>query len=302
VPVDVAVPRPAALPLPGGRDGATVRVNPLLTAEIKAPPGFFQRKWGPLGIGMLRNLSLVPPSAWQWVPVPAFLVEHPEAGPVLIDTGLHPSVAVNGRGNLGPFGIVQQMRMEEGWSVRDRLRERAIDLADVGVVVITHLHVDHVSAVEDLPDATFVVDGREWKAACEGGLLQGYRHQLFDHALDWRTLDFAAVGVDSFASFGWSYDLFGDGSVRVLSTPGHSAGHCSVLLRLSDNRELLVTGDAAYSLRTVRDDLLPMFCADVHLYRRSLGEIRRYMDLTPDAVVIAGHDAEEWSKLEPVYD
>jgi hypothetical protein len=45
-----------------------------------------------------------------------------------------------------------------------------------------------------------------------------------------------------------------------------------------------------------------MTCADEHLYRRSLGEINRYADLTPDAVVIGGHDAAEWPKLASVYE
>lgn len=301
MPVDVAEPRPATLPLPGGRANATVRVHPLLTGEMTAPPGFFQRKGGPLLIGPLRTIGVLPPGGWHWVPVPAFLVEHPEAGPILIDTGLHPSVAENGRGNMGIFGL-QPIRMKDGWAVRDQLRERGVDPADVSVVIMTHLHIDHASGIEEFPDATFVVDAREWVAACAGGLQHGYRHQHFDHPFDWRTLDFQAVGVESFASFGWTYDLFADGSVRVVATPGHSLGHCSVILRLDGGRELLVTGDAAYALRTIREDLFPYFCADGHLYRRSLGEIRRYTELTPDAVVICGHDTDEWPKLARVYE
>jgi glyoxylase-like metal-dependent hydrolase (beta-lactamase superfamily II) len=276
-------------------------VHPLLTGEIKAPPGFLQRKSGPLGVGLLRSVGLPPPRGWYWVPIPAFLVEHPEAGPLLVDTGLHPDVAANGRGNLGAYGL-GSLRMKAEQAVAAQLRERGIEPADVGVVVMTHLHFDHASGVEEFPDATFVVDVREWDAARSGGLVQGYRHQLFDFGLDWRTLDFKAVGVESFASFGWSFDLFGDGSVRVLSTPGHTLGHCSVLLRLAGGRELLIAGDAAYALRTIREGLFPMTCADGHLYRRSLGEIQRYVDLTPDAVVIGGHDTDEWPQLAPLYE
>jgi glyoxylase-like metal-dependent hydrolase (beta-lactamase superfamily II) len=64
---------------------------------------------------------------------------------------------------------------------------------------------------------------------------------------------------------------------------------------------LLLTGDAAYSLGTIRRDLIPLFVDDEHKYLRSLNEIRRYTELTPEAVVISGHDPENWSVLRELY-
>ena len=87
----IEMPEPAVLPLGAGREGATVRVHPLLTGEILAPPGFFKRPHGPLGL--VRGLGLhVPRRRWRWCPIPAFLVKHPSAGALLIDTGLDASV------------------------------------------------------------------------------------------------------------------------------------------------------------------------------------------------------------------
>ena len=103
--------------------------------------------------------------------------------------------------------------------------------------------------------------------------------------------------MDSFASFGRTIDLFGDGSVRLLSTPGHTRGHMSVLLRLRSGRELLLTGDAAYARATIEQELVPLFCDDVHRYLRSLREIRRYLEQTPSALVVCGHDPESWPQV-----
>src|SRR4029078_5219869 len=105
----------------------------------------------------------------------------------------------------------------------------------------------------------------------------------------------------SFASFGRTVDLFGDGSIRLLSTPGHSKGHMSVLLRLASGRELLLAGDAAYARRTIDEDLLPVFVEDVHRYRRSLREIRRYLEQTPDAEVIRGPHSDHWPAVRDTY-
>jgi N-acyl homoserine lactone hydrolase len=72
----IAMPESVVLPLGLGREGATVRVHPLLTGEILAPPLFFKRPKDPLGL--LEGLGLrIPPRRWRWCPMPAFLVEHP---------------------------------------------------------------------------------------------------------------------------------------------------------------------------------------------------------------------------------
>ena len=65
--------------------------------------------------------------------------------------------------------------------------------------------------------------------------------------------------------------------------------------------EVLVAGDAMYLRRTLDDTHLPHRLEDEHLFRRSLREIRQYTRETPDALIIPGHDWEEWQKLEAVY-
>jgi N-acyl homoserine lactone hydrolase len=294
-------PKRASLPLPGASEGAGVAVTPMLTGEMRAMPHFFQRPSGPLSTLRGRGL-LTPKRKWTWVPIPCFLVEHPR-GPILIDTGLPAVVREDVAKALGRRGAIAfDLRMDEGAAVTERLAALGIDPLSIGVVVMTHMHYDHTGSVEAFAGSTFVSDAREWDAAISGGLLQGYRRQLFDHGYDWRTIDFGSAQVDSFASFGRAVDLFGDGSVRLLSTPGHTKGHMSVLLRLRSGRELLLTGDAAYARRTIEEELVPVFCDDVHRYMRSLREIRRYLELTPSALVICGHDPEGWPQVRERYD
>ncbi len=290
--------RPAQLPLPGGSEGATVLLHPLLAGELGGPPGMLERPDKRLAVP--RTL-LARRSTREFAPVPAFLVEHPTAGPVLVDTGLHPSVAIDPRQSFGRIGSrMYDFRMERDQAIAAQLRRRNVAPADIAIVVMTHLHWDHASGVSEFPDATFVVDRREWNAAIEPrGSLRGYVHRQFDYPFDWRTIDYEDRSIDSFGGFS-SVDLFGDGSVRLLSTPGHTLGHQSVLLRL-EGREALLCGDAAYTLGTIRGEAQPLMTADEHLFRRSLKEIARFAQRTPGLLVIAGHDSEEWPKLEPVY-
>ena len=100
-----AEPQSAVLPLPGGTTGATVRLHPLLSGTASGPPGWIHREDGRLA--KLHALGIgVPKSDFLDIPIVSFLVEHPSAGPVLIDTGLHPSCAVDPKQNLGRVGAL----------------------------------------------------------------------------------------------------------------------------------------------------------------------------------------------------
>ena len=286
------------LPLPGGVPGATVRVHPLLTAEALAPPAFTARPTGRLPL--LRGLA-ARRSRWTWIPIGAFLVEHPGAGVLLVDTGLHAGVSSDAWPNLGRLHkVTRKVRIEAGQSVAGQLRARGLEPTAVDAVVMTHLHYGHASGLAEVPDATYLVDRREWAAATSRGFTSGYRPRLVDHAFDWRTLDFDGPDVEAFATFGRSLDLFGDGSLRLVSTRGHSPGHLSVVARLSQ-RELVLAGDAAPSLANIEAQRPGLFLDDEHLFCRSLRELHRYLQVTPGALVICSHDADLWPVLDPVY-
>jgi glyoxylase-like metal-dependent hydrolase (beta-lactamase superfamily II) len=236
------------------------------------------------------------------IPVPAFLVEHPGTGPMLIDTGLHPSVAVDPKQNFGRVlaFYYRGIKMNSEQAAAAQLRARGLDAADIRYVLMTHMHVDHASAISDFPDATFVLSKQEWDAISEGKD-RGYVERQYDYGFDYRTFDFESPATESFTSFGRSFDLFGDGSVRAVFTPGHTYGHTSYVLRLRD-REVLIAADAAYTQRTLDEDVLPFKMVDEHQFRRSLREIQRYRQQTPGALIVPGHDWDSFSALDPVYE
>jgi N-acyl homoserine lactone hydrolase len=298
-----AEPQPAVLPLPGGVKDATVKLHPLLSGSSMGPAAWIHREEGrlagmhALGFGVSKEDMLE-------IPVVSFLVEHPGAGPVLIDTGLHPSVGIDVKQNFGRVSALafRGLKLDAKGTVRAQLLERGFDARDVKLVVMTHLHVDHASAMAEFPNATFVFSKREWEAATEPRNWQhGYYTRQFDHGFDYRTLDFEEADTDSYATFGRSFDLLGDGSIRAVYTPGHTHGHMSVVLRLEGGREALVAGDAIYTRHALETGHLPYRIEEVHFFKRSLKEIQLYTQTKPDALVIPGHDMAEWNKLSPVY-
>ncbi|WP_445148994.1 N-acyl homoserine lactonase family protein [Baekduia sp. Peel2402] len=272
-----------------------VRVHPLMTARMKAMPAFYDRPGGPKPLAMLRGIGLhVPRSKWIWLPIPAFLVEHPDAGPVLIDAGMHEQVATDVKGALGRLGAIAfTIDMQPQWAVPAQLRARGIDPADVKTIVMTHLHYDHASGLSQFPGATVHVDAAEHAAATKGSMKDGYMpHQLQTPGQQWETI---AAQDDE-------VDLLGDGTIRLLRTPGHTVGHRSVVLRLASGGELLLTGDAAYARETVERSLTPLLTWKDDAYRESLARVQKWIADHPGAPYIPGHDTAAWAELAEVYE
>jgi N-acyl homoserine lactone hydrolase len=297
-----AEPTPLREPLVGGTEGASVIIEPLNTGESLWPASFFDRT-GRGRIARLRAFGIgSSPDSWESRPVPAYLVRHPSLGNLLIDTGLHPSIVRNPRDNMGRFSG-RHYRVEEGRDIVSQLRGRRIYPADISVVVLTHLHEDHASAIEAFPNARFVLSSTEWAEATTGSfpLLRGYHPAQYDYAFEYYTVDFDEDFIESYGPFGRTFDLFGDGSVRLVYTPGHSAGHTSVILRLP-RRDFVIVGDAAYDWKQLEGRSEPTLIADEHNWRRSLRELQAYRRTYPYALIVPGHDRDFWEKLEPRYE
>ena len=128
------------------------------------------------------------------------------------------------------------------------------------------------------------------------GELHGYRSRQFDHAFDYRTLDFDGPGADSYSTFGRSFDLFGDGSVRLVFTPGHTLGHLSVVLRLKEG-EALVAGDAIYLERNLREGRAALQDGGRAPVQALAARDRALPREAPGRPIIPGHDMEAWRKL-----
>jgi glyoxylase-like metal-dependent hydrolase (beta-lactamase superfamily II) len=292
---------PVELPLAGGQPGATVAVSPLLSGEALGPPGWFERESGPLA-GLKAVGVGVPRDQWLRVPVIAFLVEHPSVGPILIDTGLDRAAVDAPRRQLGPINglMLRGLRLTPEDTVPAQLRARGLEPADVRLIVMTHLHFDHASGLPGFPGATVVVSEAEWKAAtAPRSFLAGYNRAHLDPALTYQTLNLADDGA-GWGPFNRTLDLFGDDSVRLAYTPGHSAGHLSVLVRVGD-RYVLIAGDAIYTMDTLRRGRRPFRSVDSAAFERSVAELEAFDREHQDAIIIPGHDMALWEGLAERY-
>jgi N-acyl homoserine lactone hydrolase len=299
-----AEPHPLHEPLAGGTRGATVAVEPLVAGHVEWSRSMMVSPGGRL-LTMKLLRALVTGKPGMSVPCPAFLIRHPSAGAILVDTGLHPSVATDPRENFGSLGArFGKPTLGSNEDVPSQLRDRGLDPGEIPIVVMTHLHLDHSSAISEFLNSTFIISEAEWKSAAHGSspMLNGYRRAHFDYAFDYRTVDFDRANIDSYASFGRTFDLFGDGSIHLAFTPGHSAGHMSVIARLAE-RDFVIGGDTMYLLGQLDgSEPGPPRPYDAHNFRRSLQELRLFRSQFPDAVITPGHDPDFYARIEQRYE
>ena len=231
-------------------------------------------------------------------PCLAYVVRHRDIGALLIDTGLHPDASTNLRKDFG----VLMSRMFSALKPADtpyveQLRSVGVEPDEVEVVLMTHLHLDHTSGMRLLPNARFICAQQEWQAASgRFAAANGYRRSHLPLESRVQLLDFPTQG-EPYDVFAQTIDLAGDGSIRLVLTPGHTPGHQSVLLRLDDGREVLLVGDAAYTGGNIRQQLLPMLTSNDEASLSSLRELNAFAQGHPQAILVPSHDPDAWRQL-----
>jgi glyoxylase-like metal-dependent hydrolase (beta-lactamase superfamily II) len=219
------------------------------------------------------------------VPVPFFLIRHPQ-GDVVVDGGNPLAVARDPHAHWGALADVFEAHMTEEQHCVAQLRRLGVEPDSVGHVVQTHLHIDHTGTLGHFPNASIVVHARELQAAraAKDPLATGYVRADYDRpGLSWQLTD-------------GGLDLFADGTIRLLETPGHSAGHMSLLLDLDETGPVLITADAADN-RGQWDGREPTRAlASREDAQRSLEHLHKVAEDT-GALLVLGHDPGDWSQL-----
>jgi N-acyl homoserine lactone hydrolase len=174
-----------------------------------------------------------------------YLVEHPE-GRVLFDSGLHPQVATDPVGRVGEAAGAFPIEMKPDGDVVSQLGKLGLTAKNVDAVIQSHLHFDHAGGLEFVSHADVYVQSAELVAARNPPVYQRdlYNPADFEHDLSWKVLN-------------GDLDVFGDGKLRIVSTPGHTPGHQSIYVEFETRNPLVLMADATYSLAKMRQRRLP---------------------------------------------
>ena len=202
---------PVAIPIPSAAQGGIER---LYVLDCGQNVGRDQGRWSP-GVNEGKPIEFSDN---------CYLIRHAK-GLLLWDTGVPDAVAAMPDGMVVGGGALTYRRAK---TLAAQLAELGVKPAEVSYVAVSHTHGDHIGNLGLFPSSTILIQGAE-----------------YDWAMGLPTKP-AFVATQTIQKLAGDRDVFGDGSVTILSTPGHTPGHQSLLVVLPKTGALVLSGDAVH--------------------------------------------------------
>lgn len=273
------------------RENAMIRIRSIQTGTVSIKTAQIEGR----GQGVQRLLNVLTDKEWvEPVPIYAWVIEHPE-GIIVVDTG---ETARTAEKSYFPrwhpyFRLSARLYVCPDDEIGPQLRRLGIAPRDVRWVVLTHMHTDHAGGLAHFPASEILITRGEYQAA-KGivGRIQGYLPNRWPTWLQPHLIDFAQRPVGSFTA---SFPLTRSEDIILLSTPGHTPHHMSVLVQDGDLSYILA-GDTSYTeslmLKQVADGVSP----NPAITQQTLGQIRAYAQSTP-TIYLPSHDPDSAKRL-----
>ena len=227
------------------------------------------------------------------IPVSMWVIDHPK-GLMVFDTGNNVAISDGADhckkywapGNCD-FLKPSQTRADV---IDSQLKTLGYDVSKVKIVVSSHSHLDHIGNIEMFPNAIHVLQKKE--------LYQAWFPEKFQGRSSPGT--FVMADIDNAREFNYlelegDYDLFGDGSVMVLSTPGHTLGHQSLKVKLGSGKTVILAQDAIWMQENL-DGYPAGLNYSVMDYTKSLNRLKFMRDLE-GADIFMAHDQDQFAKM-----
>lgn len=233
------------------------------------------------GLARVEDGSIYSPGTNVDVPMTlscnAYLVRHRGTW-ILWDTGTPDDLFSEPGGKVvahGIRGIVVR-------TIASQLSAIGVNPKDVGYLLLSHAHYDHAGNCGLFTNAKWIVQRAEYEAMFGPDPEQfGYLPEVY-RSLEHN--DRAIVDGDT--------DVFNDGALRMIATPGHTPGHCSLLVQLPRSGPVLLSGDVAHNRDNLKNHRVPSINADT---TASLASMHRAEEVLKQerATIWINHDTEQ---------
>jgi len=248
-----------------------------------------------LGKGFLQNLAPMEPKIE--IPIGFFVIKHPK-GNVLFDTGNNDKV-ISDAGYWGRLAEIFQPKMTQEHAMDAQLAKIGLTTKDIKYVVVSHMHLDHGGNVGRFPNSTIVIQEDELSFAMFPDEPFAAAYIPDDVAVLRSGVGTSKPNAMDMLRIKGDLDLFGDGSVVIHRSRGHTKGTQMLVVRLPKTGTVVLTSDAAYFRDNVEKNLIP----NVVLAYDPVGIVKGYdwirrMIATENASYFTSHDPDAWKALK----
>ena len=270
-----------------------MKIHVLHTGEVRVSPYL---PFGGDNCNLLKASGMTTPKEdWIWLPVSVYLIEHPK-GLILVDTGWHRDMSPEGvydkAAQIKSLGSrvlynVNQGQIPLGEAVDEQLATMGIKPADLDYVLLTHLDCDHANGLRAVKNAKHIIVAQEeLDCARKNGFIR-YKKKWWE-GVDLQTIEWNGTEGPAQKSF----DLFGDGSIKMINIPGHCDGLCAVKITREDGKYVLLFSDGGYATKSWKEMITSGVSLDKEMQRKSLQWIREQSMDANCVESLATHDTD----------
>ena len=265
-----------------------LKIHALSTGQVAVTDAFLHAG----NLGFLRKANILFNRHFAgWMPIYVWVIEHPE-GIFVVDTGENSAITnsdyFNGVGILNEYVNTHAFRFEVAREeeIDRQLIKLGIRPSDVRAVVLTHLHIDHTDGLRHFPKTPILLNRYEAERPYND-LPKLYPATFTPTLIDPKPGQ-AAV-------FAKAHPLTNAADLWLVETPGHSHGHCSVLLQ-TGRQHYLFAGDVSYTQQQLLTNDLPGANASLKQSQQTYQTIRDYAAKHP-LVYLPSHDGDAARRL-----
>ncbi len=263
-----------------------------LLCTVPAPVSAQKLYWttsgmfGPFDIKAL--IPTYPDSKQVTIPISMWVLDHPK-GLVVIDTGNNVAIS---DGKCKPYWVagfcdMLQPSQKRADVIDMQLQKLGYSTDKVKVVITSHAHLDHIGNIKMFPKAIHAIQKKE--------LYQAWWPEKFQRGGAFVMGDFADARDFNYLELDGDYDLFGDGTVVVLSTPGHTLGNQSVKVKLPETGTVIISQDAIW-MQANLDGYPAGLNYSILDYTNSVNRLKMMRDLE-NAKILMPHDQDQFATM-----
>jgi N-acyl homoserine lactone hydrolase len=221
----------------------------------------------------------------------AHVVRHPQFGTYLVDTGVSQQL-IDDPGGHGVSWLVRKVMPLDKVQIRNSTAQILARFpGGVQGVFFTHLHVDHISGMPDIPSTVplYVGHSESTQTSFQNAFARGTTSKLLEGKADLQEWPFRLDAGHKGLVVGDVVDIFGDGSAFAISVPGHTPGSTAYVLR-TPKGPILLTGDTCHTRWGWEHSVEPgSYTADQPMNRKSLLMLKDLVRRHPTTDVRLGH-------------
>lgn len=230
------------------------------------------------------------------LPVSAYLIEHPEHGLILVDTGW--SREIRPRGVYDPKAVRRHLPahlaafyrpyVPKGQTVREQLSAMGIEPRDLDLIILSHFDADHISGLRDLKGAKRVIVPAEERWWANRNFYKIRQPESLRRGIDIEHVWYKGTPD---VPMRWARDIFGDESVQLICLAGHTEGQAGIKIT-NGKRFAVLASDAAFSPRSWREGIVPGYGFNPQYMKLCLDWLKAQENDPNCVAVIANHDPD----------